>query len=197
MARHKQFDREEALDRAMRLFWAKGYEASSISDLLGVMGLNRASLYDTFGDKRALFLAALERYVREVNRANLAILQSDGPAADALRGYFSTLVALSSDEGRLGCMLANTAVEAEALHGSTDDHLVARAFRDMTSNEERLKLLRCLYAVAAADETITTAEDNEIFDIATAIGVSRLDVIAIRSEWKQYLGSMKALPGER
>ena len=58
-------------------------------------------------------------------------------------------------------------------------------------------LVFSLYAVAAADDTITTVEDNEIFEIATAIGVGRTDVIAIRSEWKQYLGTLKALPGER
>jgi uncharacterized tellurite resistance protein B-like protein len=94
-------------------------------------------------------------------------------------------------------VLADTAVRAAKLHGATDDHLVARAFRDMTEHDERLRLLRCLYAVAAADETISTVEDNEIFEVATAIGVDRSDVIALRSEWKEYLGSMKALPRER
>lgn len=94
-------------------------------------------------------------------------------------------------------VLAETAIRASTSHGATDDHLVARAFRDMTEPAERLRLLRCLYAVAAADETITTVEDNEIFEIATAIGVSRQDVVALRSEWKTYLGTMKALPRER
>lgn len=94
-------------------------------------------------------------------------------------------------------LLARTAVRSAELYGATDDHLVARAFRDMSNHDERLRLLRCLYAVAAADETISNLEDNEIFEVATAIGVGRADVIALRSEWKQYLGSMKALPGER
>ena len=99
--------------------------------------------------------------------------------------------------GEQAKLLADTAVEVAELHGSTDHHLVARAFRDVSSDAERRTLLRCLYAVAAADDTITTAEDNEIFEVATAIGVGRSDVIAIRSEWTQYLGSMKALPRER
>ena len=94
-------------------------------------------------------------------------------------------------------VLARAAIQVTDLHGGTDDHLVARAFRDMTEEEERLRLLRCLYAVAAADDTITTVEDNEIFEIASAIGIGRTSVIAIRSEWKQYLGTLKALPGER
>ena len=94
-------------------------------------------------------------------------------------------------------LLIETAVEAHEVHGGSDNHLVARAFRDMTEHDERLRLLRCLYAVAAADETITTDEDNEIFEIATTIGVGRPDVIALRLQWKECLGTMKALPGER
>ncbi len=101
---------------------------------------------------------------------------------------------MSAEQSRL---LADTAVRVAELRGGSDDHLVARAFRDMTERDERLRLLRCLYAVAAADKTISTVEDNEIFEVATAIGIARSDVIALRSKWKEYLGSMKALPGER
>jgi len=101
---------------------------------------------------------------------------------------------IGSDQAAL---LTDTALRVAETHGSTDDHLVARAFRDMTEHAERVRLLRCLYAVAAADETITTLEDNEIFEVATAIGMDRSDVIALRYEFTEYLGSMKALPRER
>lgn len=94
-------------------------------------------------------------------------------------------------------VLATSAVRIADAHSPSDDHLVARAFRDMTEAPERLRLLRCLYAVAAADQTVSTQEDNEIFEVATAIGVAREQVVALRSEFKQYLGSMKALPTER
>jgi len=94
-------------------------------------------------------------------------------------------------------LLANLAIEAIDEHGGSDNHLVARTFRDITDESERIRLVRCLYAVAAADETITTDEDNEIFEIATAIGVRRNDVIAVRSAWTAHLGTMKALPRER
>jgi uncharacterized tellurite resistance protein B-like protein len=94
-------------------------------------------------------------------------------------------------------ILAKSAVHMAELHSSSDDHLVARAFRDMTQHPERIRLLRCLYAVAAADEIISTQEDNEIFEVARAIGVARTDVVALRSEFRQYLGTMKALPTER
>jgi uncharacterized tellurite resistance protein B-like protein len=123
-----------------------------------------------------------------------ADLQIDEQERASIATRLETFGKMTPDQSRL---LADTAVRAAELHGASDDHLVARAFRDMTEHEERLRLLRCLYAVAAADETISTVEDNEIFEVATAIGVSRSDVIAIRSGWKEFLGTMKALPRER
>ena len=62
MGRPKAFDRDEVLDRAMQLFWQRGYEATSIGDLVEHLGVGRQSLYDTFGDKYALYLEALDRY---------------------------------------------------------------------------------------------------------------------------------------
>src|SRR5260370_24970957 len=65
MARPKEFDRDVAVARAMSVFWSKGYAATSTDDLLQAMKIGRQSLYDTFGDKRRLFVEALERYQRE------------------------------------------------------------------------------------------------------------------------------------
>lgn len=103
--------------------------------------------------------------------------------------------------GGLNAILARRLVEVAILaadkHSASDDRLVARAFRDMTGLGERLQLLRCLYAIAAADETITTVEDNEIFEIAAAMSVDRDEVVALRTEWKEFLGTRRALRGER
>jgi uncharacterized tellurite resistance protein B-like protein len=100
------------------------------------------------------------------------------------------------DAGKAG-LLAASAVQAAEAHGASDNHLVARSFREMASPEDCLRLLRCLYAVAAADETISTLEDNEIFEVARTLGVANNDVIVLRSEFREYLGALKALPGER
>ena len=79
MARPKAFDRDRTLARALELFQAKGYEATSIQDLVDAMGIGRQSLYDTFGDKEALYREALERYVAEGPRSVLVALESPLP----------------------------------------------------------------------------------------------------------------------
>ena len=66
MGRPREFDVDDALDRAMRVFWAKGYQGASLDDLLAAMGIGRGSLYKAFGDKRSLYLAALQRYDAEI-----------------------------------------------------------------------------------------------------------------------------------
>lgn len=112
MARTAAFDRETVLERAMHAFWRRGYDGTSIHDLVAATGINRASMYNSFGSKQALFLAAVDHYVERVNAERLALLQGDGPAREALRRYFDSLIAFSVGEGRrLGCLLTNTAVE--------------------------------------------------------------------------------------
>ena len=76
MARPREFDREEALERATGVFWAKGYASTSTDDLLTAMGIARQSLYNAFQDKRALYLEALERYQRTTTAGHLHYLAS-------------------------------------------------------------------------------------------------------------------------
>ena len=112
MPRSKAFDHDQVLERAMRLFWRKGYEATSIDDLVRATGINRASMYGAFGDKRRLFLAAVDRYVAKVSASRLADMERPGSAKAALRRYFQRLVQFSVADGRrLGCLLTNSAVE--------------------------------------------------------------------------------------
>ena len=76
MARTRSFDEDEVLDRAMALFWRKGFEATSIEELVSVSGINRASMYAVFGDKRRLFLAVLDHYLARVNAERLVTTSS-------------------------------------------------------------------------------------------------------------------------
>jgi TetR/AcrR family transcriptional regulator, transcriptional repressor for nem operon len=112
MARHKEFDRSKALDRAMNLFWCRGYEATSIQDLVEHMGINRGSLYDTFGDKASLFREALKRYEQVMGERVRTALEQPGSAREAIRSVFEAVVADSvADDQRRGCMMVNATVE--------------------------------------------------------------------------------------
>lgn len=112
MPRQKEFDREAALDRAMGAFWTKGYAATSVDDLVVGMGIQRGSLYATFGDKQSLFLAALDRYQQVVTRELLEALEAPGSALEAIRRFFRLRVERSLDRRRPpGCLVTNSAVE--------------------------------------------------------------------------------------
>ena len=112
VGRPKEFERDVVLDRAMRVFWSRGYEATSVQHLVDRMGIQRGSLYSAFGDKRALFFAAIDRYDRVVTAKLLAAL--DGPASgkDAIRGFFELKIELSLQPRRpRGCLVTNSAAE--------------------------------------------------------------------------------------
>ncbi|MDX1606918.1 MAG: helix-turn-helix domain-containing protein, partial [Candidatus Competibacterales bacterium] len=112
MARTKAFDRTEVLERAMTLFWRQGYEATSIQDLVAHTGVNRASLYATYGDKRTLFGAALAHYRDVVSARRMRQLTEPGAGKAAIRRFFRELIEYSLGEGHpLGCLLANSAIE--------------------------------------------------------------------------------------
>ena len=96
----------------MELFWSRGYEATSMRELLGGMGIGRGSFYDTFGDKRTLFLAALERFEQTRTSWILDALEESKSPMEAIRYVFRrTVDGLVGFEPRRGCLLANTAVE--------------------------------------------------------------------------------------
>lgn len=127
----KQFDRRAALDKAMQTFWARGYEATSVQDLLGSMGLNRGSLYATFGDKHALFVEALKMYDVEVRSRLLTQLRKQFPPKEAIRKLLEAFASSVEDDcpGR-GCFLTNTALEMAA-HDPEARKVVALSQEDL------------------------------------------------------------------
>lgn len=113
MARPKTFDRTQMLDKAVELFWDRGYEATSINDLLDHLGIRRQSLYDTFGDKHALFLEALKRYDERQNSVSvIGILEGPGSGKEVIERVFHTAVQiLKQTKPPRGCLIVNTMVE--------------------------------------------------------------------------------------
>ena len=112
MPRVKQFDKDEVLDKAMHLFWKKGYYATSIQDLVDHLGINRASLYDTFGGKKKLFETAFQHY-RSSNANGLKqFLESQDNIKEGFQKLFTVAVQqASSDREHKGCFVVNTTIE--------------------------------------------------------------------------------------
>lgn len=125
MARPKEFDEETAVAKAMDLFWKRGFDGASLDALEAKTGLNRSSLYNTFGGKHELFCKALDAY-REgpCRQLHLPLKEQDG--AEALRGYLQGLRSfVRSREVSRGCLMVNTGLEKdleEAARKRVDAH---------------------------------------------------------------------------
>ncbi|MEU0547631.1 TetR/AcrR family transcriptional regulator [Micromonospora sp. NPDC005979] len=127
MARHKEFEPDVALDRAVEVFWDLGYEKASMGGLVDRMGVGRRSLYDTFGDKRALYLKALDRYSGTVESEQRQLAAEQAGARDALRVLFEASIR-EGPPRPAGCFVVNTATEV-AVHDDEVGRWVARSFR--------------------------------------------------------------------
>jgi TetR/AcrR family transcriptional regulator, transcriptional repressor for nem operon len=128
--RTKEFEPGEALDAAMQLFWRNGYAATSIRDLLDGMGIGYGSLYNTFGDKHALFLACLDRF-RELRTSWIDEVLEDSGLSGIEEVFRRTVDGLVGFEPRRGCLLANTAVEL----GPHDAEVAAKISRYVRHTE--------------------------------------------------------------
>lgn len=108
----KRFNIEETLTRAMQTFWSHGYEATSMQDLVNATGVNRASLYATYGDKRELFLTALKKYDREIRGRMLTELSNTTNPSQAIAAVFDKFIDQTrAVQENWGCFLVNTALE--------------------------------------------------------------------------------------
>jgi len=112
MARTKDFDEDEVLQKAMNLFWHKGYNGTSMQDLVDGLGISRSSMYDTFGDKHTLFIRSLENYKKMATAEMKAIVDNAPTAKAAIRRMFEyTIAELVSDKQHKGCFLVNAGIE--------------------------------------------------------------------------------------
>lgn len=110
--RLKAFDPDEALGAAMDLFWERGYEATSMKDLVDHMQINRFSIYDTFGGKHQLFMAACEKYHRWVDEIRRECIDDAPSGLEGIHCFFDRCIEIISDpEGRRGCLVVNSAME--------------------------------------------------------------------------------------
>jgi TetR/AcrR family transcriptional repressor of nem operon len=111
MARPKAFDRDAALEAAIQVFWAKGFAGASTDDLTAAMGIGRQSLYDTFGDKRRLYLEALARYNTDNVARHLSSLRNAASPTQAIEGLLLQFANEPEDRRARGCMGVNSICE--------------------------------------------------------------------------------------
>ena len=117
MAGTKRFEPSEALDRALRVFWEKGFEGASYSELTNATGLNKSSLYNAFGDKQALYIKCLERFSETIAQPEMALLRRPD-FADAIAGLFESLVQRMNDAAQpRGCLVTMAALELGGAEG--------------------------------------------------------------------------------
>ncbi|RKT87648.1 transcriptional regulator, TetR family [Saccharopolyspora antimicrobica] len=132
--RPREFDKDEALARALELFWSRGYGATSIQELVDALGVERGSLYGTFGDKRRFYLDAVRLYW-DVYERHLVTALDTSPLLPALREILThpaRLDELISDVGvPQGCLVGNTTAELVP-HDSEATEVVARSYRRFT-----------------------------------------------------------------
>ena len=181
MARPKEFDRDLALQKAMMVFWEKGYAATSAADLVQAMGIGRQSLYDTFGDKHQLYLEALALY----SEASVAELVQSMRAARPLEAIESMLMAFAArpeEQNALGCMGINSICEL----GLQDE--AVNAVRERSGAPLRTSLIALLeQATAAGDaDPALDAAAGADFILATLAGMKVIakggaDARALRS----------------
>jgi TetR/AcrR family transcriptional repressor of nem operon len=148
MPRPKEFSESIALEAAVDRFWQHGYAATSMRDLTASMGLSAPSLYNTFGDKQALFARALEHYLDRTTRNRLLRLESSLRPKEAIQRFFTEIIECSlGDRERKGCFLVNAALEI-APHQREVGALIADQFGEIEAFFKR-----CIHAAQADGAT--------------------------------------------
>ena len=132
--RPRAFERDDVLDRAIISFWAHGYNGASIDTLTKNMGINRPSLYGTFGSKHDLFMAAIDRYAMTLGCLPFSAFQSEAGVREAVADFFALTIRSATSKGKpKGCLIASVAtIEAEK------DHQVREKLSDIFAETDRV-----------------------------------------------------------
>ncbi|CCN85296.1 putative Transcription regulator, TetR-like [Vibrio nigripulchritudo SFn27] len=135
MPRKSNFDKQEKLIEAMTLFWEKGYANTSVADLVDTLGINRFSLYNTYGDKQALYYSALDFYLDNISFPSMKSLLEEDADLITIEEFLTRFASIQKDQ-KSGCFLQNALIE----HGGTDDMVKNRGegvFDLLLSNFEK------------------------------------------------------------
>jgi len=193
MARTKDFDENEVLTKAIQLFWHKGYNGTSMQDLVDGLGISRSSLYDTYTDKHTLFIKALESYQNSGADKIQEISENSGSAKETIKKLLEFVAdELLNDKQQKGCFMVNAEVEV-APHDTEVNSLVCKNDQQMEDvffqvikkgqdsgeikNEQDARALaRFIFnAVKGIRVTAKSTTDKSVFDDIIKLTVSALD----------------------
>lgn len=193
MARSKDFDEKEVLNKATDLFWHKGYNATSMQDLVDGLGISRSSLYDTYGDKHTLFIKALESYQCESSAKICEIARDGEPAKVTIKHILQFIINnLLGDQKQKGCFMVNAEVEV-APHDevvsqmiSNNDQQVEESFYNVikkgqdngeisTAKDARALARFISNTVKGIQVTAKSTTDRAVFDDIISLAISALD----------------------
>lgn len=167
MARSKEFDPERALDKAMHLFWRSGYETTSLKALMREMGIAKQSLYDTFGDKRSLYLKALAHYRDQTNGKMQKMLRDIPSVKDGFAKLLYGMAAETREQHERGCLLLSANLQRD-----TKDAVMRDFLRD---NQARVEAIFAVTLKRAQEQgELPAREDPEAlarFFVATIQGM--------------------------
>jgi len=193
MARTKDFDENEVLTKAIQLFWHKGYNGTSMQDLVDGLGISRSSLYDTYTDKHTLFVKALESYQNSGAEKIQEITNNSGSAKDTIKKLLEFVTnELLDDKQQRGCFMVNAEVEV-APHDAEINNLVCKNDQQMEeafylvikkgkdsgeikNQQDSRALSRFIFnTVKGIRVTAKSTTDKSVFDDIIKLTISALD----------------------
>ncbi len=198
--RKRAFDKAEALDKAMRVFWDNGYSGTSVNDLTAALGINKPSLYAAFGNKERLFTTALEHYMSRYGAPLMERLAGpeEAPLAERLRAYLLGIVNLVSDrELPKGCLFVKSSCESG---GAAMPEGVSASLQDMGSAFEQA-LTERLEAERKCGQLLPTTDPRDLAGYLLSV-MYGLTVLARRGKSREELEAIvevtiNALPVSR
>ena len=183
MARPKKFDEAETLQKALKVFWKKGYSGTSMSDLVSAMAINAPSLYDTYGDKHKLFMASLNSYLGSQLDWMRSLSEQTIPVKEIIGTLLKALVADTlNDPERKGCFMVNTVTEL----ANQDEQVLKVAIQ----NEKDVRsILAALIVKGQQSGEISTAHNAEILAMYLFTTIMGVRVVASTNFDKKFLDS--------
>jgi TetR/AcrR family transcriptional regulator, transcriptional repressor for nem operon len=178
MPRYKEFDPEACLEQVMRLFWQKGYQETSMADLVRHSGVQRYGLYETFGGKQELFQRSLDLYLSTIIAQHFVLFEEEKvePSLVAIKQFFRQFVELlDHPSSSFGCLIINTAVEVES-HDEAVASIVQQYFNRLRRGFERALKSAKQNGEIAASSDISQVTDFLIGSVLGLTTYARLPV---------------------